>query len=124
MQRARKTSPGATTNYASSSWHSSAFQTIVFTQEAGDTYSLSFNGTSITNANRNLSASDISQIRLFNFNAGSGANFDQYFNSLEVTAVPEPSASAYALLCGLIGLGLVLRRTCQATKATHAAVGD
>lgn len=97
---------GPDTTFNNSSWNvgSPTFQTITFTQGASDTYSLSFGGVDVTNTNLNLSASDISQIRIFNFNAGSGVggSNDQFFNSL--TAVPEPST--YAALFGLAVFGL------------------
>ncbi|MFK7910118.1 MAG: PEP-CTERM sorting domain-containing protein [Akkermansiaceae bacterium] len=92
---------GVTTAYSSSNWiNDSASQTILFTQGAGNTYDLSFNGTSITNLGLNLTNSDISRIRIFNFNAGNGNNFNQYANNLTVTPVPEPSTAALFLLAG------------------------
>lgn len=80
---------GPLTTFAASSWSNNDYQTILFTQLAGNAYSLSFDGVDVTNTNLNLTASDISQIRFFNFNAGSGAggSNDQFANNL--TVVPE-----------------------------------
>ena len=93
---------GPTTTFASSAGPN--FQEISFTQLAGDGYSLSFGGVAVTNVALTLAASDISQIQIFNFNAG--ASNDQFFNSLDV--VPEPSS--YALLGGLFALAWVAFR--------------
>lgn len=76
---------------------------LEFTLLASNNYSFSINGINITNSGLNLTASDISQIRIFNFNAGGSQ--DAHFNSLSV--VPEPSA---ALLGGLGVLALLRRR--------------
>jgi len=89
---------GPVTTWGASSWSNSTKQTIKFTLLPSNAYSLSFNGVDATNTGMFLSASDISQVRIFNYNAGNGASNNQYFNSL--TVVPEPSALA------LIGLGL------------------
>lgn len=97
---------GPTTSFTSSSWSNNNFQTIEFTQETGNTYRLKFNGVDVTNPDRNLTASDISQIRIFNFNAGSGGASNQYFNSLSV--VPEPSI--YAAIGGTFALMVALLR--------------
>lgn len=75
---------------------------LSFTQLAADSYSFSVNGNAITNTDLTLTASDISRVRLFNFNAGGGN--DAHFNSLAV--VPEP-ASAFL---GLIGAACFLFR--------------
>jgi hypothetical protein len=92
---------GPSTTFASSSWSNSNFLQFEFTQLANDEYTFSIGGSSITNGNLNLADSDISQIRIFNFNAGSdgSGNFDQYFNSL--TVVPEPNS--FALIAGFLG---------------------
>ena len=82
-------------------WTSSGFS-IAFTQLAGNSYSFAINGNSITNSNLNLDASDISRVRIFNFNAGGSQ--DAHFNNL--TVVPEPGAAAL----GLVGAALLLRR--------------
>jgi len=98
---------GPTTSFASSSWASPnfQFQTIRFTLGASNTYTLSFDGVNVTNTGLTIAASDISRIRIFNFNAGSGGASNQYFNSL--TVVPEPSTS---VLLGLAGAALVAFR--------------
>ena len=76
-----------------------------FTLGATNTYTLSFGGVDVSNAGLTITASDISQIRIFNFAAGPGNN--QFFNN--VSAVPEPST--YALLAlGAAGLGAHLIR--------------
>jgi hypothetical protein len=92
---------GPTTSFASSSYANGNFQTVRFTLGASNSYTLSFNGVNATNAGLTITASDISQIRIFNSNAGSGDAANQFFNNLE--AVPEPST--YALL-GLAAAGL------------------
>jgi hypothetical protein len=99
---------GPVTTYAASNWITNTdYQTILFTQLAGNTYSLAFDGVNVTNSNLNLTASDISQIRFFNFNAGSGSNNNQYANNLVV--VPEPR-SLLITTAGLVGVAAVLRR--------------
>lgn len=99
---------GVTTTYTSAAWHESNYLTFLFTQGASDTYSVSVNGTPITNSGLTLAASDIEQIRIFNFNAGSGSDFNQYFNTL--TVVPEPSTYAGLLGIGVLTLAAVRRR--------------
>jgi hypothetical protein len=76
---------------------------LEFTLLASNTYSFSINGADIANSGLNLTASDISQIRIFNYNAGSGQ--DAHFNSFEL--IPESST---ALLGGLGMLALLRRR--------------
>ena len=66
---------------------------------AGNAYSLSFDGTPISNSALSIAASDIAQIRFFNFNAGGGN--DQFANNLVV--VPEPPA-VIAVVGGLAGV--------------------
>ena len=97
----RENITGPNTTFGNSSWHSQQFQTIRFTLGAANTYTLSFDGVDVSNAGLTISASDISRIRIFNYNAGTGSGNYQYFNNLQ--AVPEPST--YALL-GLAVAGL------------------
>jgi hypothetical protein len=82
--------------------------TLAFTQNGGNGYSFSINGSvAFTGSSGTLAASDISQIRFFNFNAGSGDNFNFYFNDLQV--VPEPTS--WALLgFGAVAAGAGIRR--------------
>ena len=96
---------GPTTSFASSSYANGNFQTVRFTLCATNTYTLYFDGVDVSNAGLTITASDISQIRIFNFAAGGGNN--KFFNN--VSAVPEPST--YALLAlGAAGLGAHLIR--------------
>ena len=88
---------GPVTTWGYSSWSNSTMQTIKFTLLPSNAYTLSFNGVDATNTGMFLSASNISQFRIFNYTAGNGASNNQYFNSL--TVVPEPSAVT------LLGLG-------------------
>lgn len=72
---------------------SSAGITIKYTQLASDGWTLDVGGTTIlSSTTAPVAASDISQVRLFNFNAGPGQSHDQYFNAMSV--VPEPAAAA------------------------------
>jgi len=77
---------------------------LAVTLTGSGAYSLNAGGTIITG---NLKESSIDQVRVFNFNAGSGDSHNVFFNNLSVTAVPEPSSTA---LLGLGGLSLLLRR--------------
>ena len=99
----RENITGPNTTFGNSAWTANPqqFQTIRFTLGAANTYTLSFDGVDVSNAGLTISASDISRIRIFNYNAGTGSGNYQYFNNLE--AVPEPST--YALL-GLAVAGL------------------
>ena len=99
---------GPNTSYGASSWKAdpAQFQTILFTQLAGNQYSLSFDGVAVTNSGLALAASDISQIRFFNFNAGSGDGNNQYANNLVV--VPEPGMTAFGVM-GLMAVALAAR---------------
>lgn len=47
-------------------------------------------------------ATSIDRVRLFNFNAGSGASNDQFFDDL---AIPEPATAGFALVAGVWALG-------------------
>ena len=96
---------GADTSFGSSAWKNGAFQKVRFTLGENDSYTLIFDGVQVSNSGLTLAASDISQIRIFNFNAGWGeTGRDQFFNNL--TVVPEPSS--YMLL-GLAGFVCVWR---------------
>jgi hypothetical protein len=99
---------GPNTSFSASSWtaNPAQFQTILFTQLAGNQYSLSFDGVAVTNSGLALAASDISQIRFFNFNAGSGDGNNQYANNLVV--VPEPGTTAFGVM-GLVAVALAAR---------------
>jgi hypothetical protein len=89
---------GPSTTFANSSWSNNNFLTFQFTQLAGNNYSFSVNGTAITNTGLTLAASDISQIRIFNFNAGSGGGSNQFYNSLSV--IPEPGSIVLMSIMG------------------------
>ncbi len=105
---------GANTSYAASNWpNNTDYQTILFTQLVGNTYSLEFDGVSVTNTNLDLAASDISQIRFFNFNAGPGSGNNQYANNLVV--VPEPGSFV------IVGAGLTLACLRRLTSRRQAA---
>ena len=99
---------GPITSFNKSAFEKDHFQTVRFTLGAANTYALSFNGVNVSNADLTITASDISQIRIFNFDAATFSNaYYQYFNNL--SAVPEPST--YALLAlGAAGLGAHLIR--------------
>lgn len=112
---------GATTTFNASSWKGTPanFQTIKFTQLAANAYALSFDGTNVTNSGLTLTASDISRVRFFNFNAGSLQNNDQFANNLVV--VPEPESllivAAGGLAAAVRWLGRVSRGHRQVTAA-------
>lgn len=94
---------GVDTSFNASSWkpNPAQFQTLLFTQGPSNTYTLAFDGTNVTNTGLTINASDISQIRFFNANAGSGGDFNQYANNLQV--VPEPPA-ILTIVGGLAGM--------------------
>lgn len=99
---------GPNTSFTNSSWNNGNYQTILFTQLAGNQYSLSFDGTPVTNSGLTLAASDISQIRFFNFDAGSGSGNNQYANNLVV--VPEPESLLMAAAGGFAAAARWLTR--------------
>jgi hypothetical protein len=90
---------------------------VTFTLQAGNTYagtfsdmhgnSANFSGTLSTQAGGEA----ISQVRLFNSNAGNGGTNDQYFNNMSITSVPEPG-TILSFLSGssLLGAFLFIRR--------------
>lgn len=100
---------GVNTSFGSSSWKSGTpdFQTIRFTLGSGNSYQVSFDGANATNSSLTVAASDISQVRIFNYNAGTTGDKNQYFDNLTIS-VPEPS-SASLIMMGAAGL-LALRR--------------
>jgi hypothetical protein len=80
--------------------------TLEFQQTAANNFNFIINGgTPITGT---LAASDIGQARFFDFNSGGGNNV--YFNSMEVTPVPEPSNTALATFAGMVCAAAVFRR--------------
>jgi hypothetical protein len=87
---------------------------LAFSQNASDGYSLDITpaGGSVSHFSGTLAASDISQLRLFNFDAGSGGNNDAFFNNIQV--VPEPVNVALgffgAIAAGSIGVRRFLSR--------------
>jgi len=99
---------GVNTSFGSSSWKSGTpdFQTIRFTLGAANSYQLSFDGAGVSNSSLTVAASDITQIRIFNYNAGTTGDKNQYFDNLTVS-VPEPSS---ATLIALAGAGLLALR--------------
>ena len=96
--------------FAESSWTSSNYQTVRFTLGPSNTYTLSFNGTDVSNTGLTIAASDIDRIRIFNFTAGAtDPDNNQYFNNL--VAVPEPSTlGLLALGSAALGVGCFARR--------------
>jgi hypothetical protein len=87
--------------------------TITFIQGSSNAYNLLINGNPVDNTGLTLQASDISRIRLFAFDTGTGSNHDQYFNSLVV--VPEPST--YALIIGGLAMLIFIARRRAATNS-------
>ena len=86
---------------------------ITYFQQASNAFTLSITRLSdnalftVTNATtQSLAASDISQVRLFNFNAG-GSN-DQFFNNLVV--VPEPTSAMLLGASALASMFMMRRR--------------
>jgi hypothetical protein len=86
--------------------------TVAFTLGNNNAFSLSVtpNGGSTSIFNGTLAASDITQVQLFNSNAGSGSSHDAFFNNLALTAVPEPSALSLLAGPAILGAFFYLRR--------------
>jgi len=83
---------------------------LVFSQDAANGYSFDVTpaGGSTTHFSGTLAASDISQLRLFNANAGSGGANDAFFNSIQV--VPEPVNVALGIFGGMALAGFAALR--------------
>lgn len=113
---------GPNTSFNASSWKGTPanFQTIKFTQLAGNAYSLSFDGTNVTNSGLTVSASDISQVRFFNFNAGAFTDNDQFANNLVV--VPEPASLLAVAVGGVAAAVRILRRRPRGSVSQEAAI--
>jgi hypothetical protein len=58
----------------------------------------------------NSSSVAIAQLSLFNVNAGSGPQRDAFFNSITISAIPEPTAALCLPLAGVLGGVLRTRR--------------
>ena len=82
---------------------------LVFTQLAGNAFTVAItpSGATTTTLTGTLAASNISQFQVFNNNAGTGSNYDVFFNN--PTVVPEPGTVA-VVLAGAVGLWMVTRR--------------
>jgi hypothetical protein len=84
---------------------------LVFLLTGADTYKLSVttlgNGATTTFTGTLSSSGAITNVRLFNFNAGSGSSNDAFFNSLVITT-PTPAALPGGL--AIMGLSALRRR--------------
>jgi len=82
---------------------------LIFSQLTANNYNLEVQvlGGSTFNYNGSLTASDISQIRFFNANAGTGNDFNAYFNDLAI--VPEPTSIALGIFGVVGGVGGLVR---------------
>ncbi len=107
---------GSTTNGNTGISFTDTGLAVTFTLEAGNKLNVSvtgMNGNSASYTTNGIGMETqtdmtISQIRLFNFNAGSGSSYNAFFNNL--TVVPEPS-SIMLVIVGLLGaVGLIRRR--------------
>jgi hypothetical protein len=56
----------------------------------------------------NLAAADISQVKVFNSTAGSGQNYNAFYNNLSI--IPEPSSMALILISMASGSAILARR--------------
>lgn len=73
---------------------------LIFRRNSLTNYTLFANRLSapFTSTAINFNAGAVDNARLFNFNAGSGGPFDQYFNRVQI--VPEPSSAGLLLAAG------------------------
>ncbi len=79
--------------------------TLGLAEGNNDAFNLVVTSGSTTATLSGTAGSDISQFQVFNNNAGSGANYDLYFNSPMISDVPELSAWAMMpLFLGLLGV--------------------
>jgi hypothetical protein len=72
-------------------------------------------GTNVTTVTGDLisqtGGQSVSQLRLFNANAGFGGDHDAFFNNMVISAVPEASALAFgSAACCVAGLGYGIRK--------------
>lgn len=83
---------------------------LVFSQNSANGWALDVTpaGGSTSQFSGTLAASDISQLRLFNFNAGSGGTRDAFYNNIQV--VPEPANVALGAFGLLLLAGGVWRQ--------------
>lgn len=117
---------GASHTYSTGIGFTTSPISLTFNQGAGTSWSLSIkqNGNTTTETSGGtsfLAASDISQIRFFDFNAaGNGSGFNQYFNNLELAVVPEPAQWGLISASSLLALGglRIWRRRCAECAGT------
>lgn len=83
---------------------------LVFAQGAANAWALDVTpaGGSTSHFSGTLAASDISQLRLFNFNAGNGGASDAFYNDIQV--VPEPVNLAFGTFGVLLLAGGIWRQ--------------
>lgn len=96
--------------------------TLVFSQQSANDWSLSVTPAggstsqfSSTVSGFDLAASDISQLRLFNFNGGSVSANDAFYNNIQV--VPEPTTIALGIFGTLTVACLVVRRLLSSRRS-------
>ena len=90
---------------------------LVFSQGSANAWSLAVTpaGGSMSQFSGTLAASDISQARLFNFNAGGGGASDAFYNNIQV--VPEPTNVALGAFGLLLLAGGVWRQVRSARSS-------